>query len=52
MSVEAARGVCSDIIGMVKINATLLCRDTIENMKKYFPGVSHIVLKRNYMFPG
>ena len=50
--VEAAKDVGADIIGMVKINAKVLCKDIIENMKNDCPGGYHLVSKIKYTVPG
>ena len=48
---EAAMDFGAYIIGMVKTNAKLLCKDTINNLKKCGKGGYYLVLKRNYMVP-
>ena len=44
---EASMDVSSNMVGMVKTNAKVLCKETIENPKKNFPGGSYLVLKIN-----
>ena len=41
----------AEIVGMVKTNTKILCKDTIENMTKKFPGGSCLVLKINSTVP-
>ena len=41
----------ADIIGTVKSNKKLLYKDTINNLKQYWPRGYHLVLKRNYTVP-
>ena len=50
--VEAARDVGAEIIGTVKINEKVLCKDNIENMKNDCPGGYHLVSKIKYTVPG
>ena len=40
------------LIGMVKKNTKGLCKDTIENLTKDWPGDSYLVLRSNTMEPG
>ena len=51
-SEEAVMGFGADIIGMVKANKKLSFKDTIENLTKFWPVFSHLVLKINPMVPG
>ena len=38
----------TDMIIMVKTNRKLLCKDTIDNTTKDWPGGSYLILKRKY----
>ena len=49
---EAAMEVGAELIGMVKTNTKGLCKETIEKLTKYWPGVSYLVLRSNPMVPG
>ena len=40
------------MIGMVKTNTKVLCKDTIENLTKDFPGGSYLVLERKSVVSG
>ena len=51
-SSEYAMDVGFGIIGVVKTNTKLLCKDSIEKITKYWPGGSYLVLKIIYMVPG
>ena len=42
----------TELIGMVKTNTKGLCKETIEKLTKYWPGVSYLVLRSNRMVPG
>ena len=42
----------ADMIGMVKTKTKRFCKETIDNMKKYWTGGSYLVLKRKYVLPG
>ena len=44
-------GVGKDMIDMVKSNRKILCKETIENLTKGWPGGFYLVLKRNSMVP-
>ena len=45
-------GLVADIIGMVKTNTKLSCKDNIEKLKNYWPGDTYPVLNKKYMVPG
>ena len=49
---ESEMDVGAEIIGMVKTNTKGLCKNTITNMTKYWPGGSYLVLKINSMVYG
>ena len=51
-SEEAAMYVGSDIIGMVKTNIEVLCKDYIKNLTKYLQVGYYLMIKRNYVVPG
>ena len=48
-STESVMDVGTDIIDMVKTNKKGLCKDTIENLTKDWPGGSYLVLRRKSM---
>ena len=41
----------AEIIGMVKTNIKGLCKETIDNMAKDWPGGSYLALNRKCMVP-
>ena len=43
--------VVAEIIIIVKTNTKLFCKDSIENLTKYWTGCAYLVLKKNYMVP-
>ena len=45
-------GVGAYIIGIIKTNRKLLCKDNIENLTKDFTGGSYLVLRSNPMVSG
>ena len=42
----------AELIGMVKTNTKGLCKDTIENLTKDWPGGYYLVLRSKSMLPG
>ena len=52
MTSEGVMDVGADMVGMIKTNIKGLCKYTIKNLKKYWPGGFYLVLKRNYVVPG
>ena len=42
----------AELIGMVKTNTKGLCKETIENLTKKWPGGSYLVLRSKPMVPG
>ena len=50
-AVEAVIEVGAKLIGMVKTNTKVFCKDTIENLKRYCPGGSYLVLGSKPMLP-
>ena len=42
----------AEFIGMVKTNTKRLCKETIENLTKDWPGGSYLVLRSKPMVPG
>ena len=50
-SAEAVMDVGANMVGIVKINTKGFCKDTIENLKKYWPRCSYLVLKRKSVVP-
>ena len=51
-AVEAAMEVGAKLIGMVKKNTKGFCKETIENITKYWTGGSYLVLSSKPMVPG
>ena len=49
---EAVMEVVAELIGMVKTNTKGFCKETIENLTKYWPGGSYLVLRSKPMVPG
>ena len=49
---EAAMEVGAELIGMVKKNTKGFCMESIEKLKKYWPGGSYLVLRIKPMVPG
>ena len=41
-----------EVIGMVKTNTKVFCKDTIEKLTKNWPGGSYLVLRSKPMVPG
>ena len=44
-------GVGADIIGMVKTNTKVFCKESIENLTNNCPGGSYLMLKSKPMAP-
>ena len=42
----------AELIGMVKTNTKVFCKDAIEKLTKYWPGGSYLVLRSKPMVPG
>ena len=42
----------SEFIFMVKKNTKIFCKKTIEKLKNYWPGGSHLVLRSKPVVPG
>ena len=42
----------ANLIGTVKTNTKVFCKETIEKLKKYWPGGSYLVLRSKPMVPG
>ena len=42
---------CAELIGMVKTKTKVLCKDTIDELTKDWPGGSYLVLRRKSMVP-
>ena len=51
-SAKAAASIGIDLIGMVKTNTKIFCKDAIEGLMKVWPGASYIVLRSKPMVPG
>ena len=51
-SEKAALDIGADMIGVVKINTKVFCKNTIEKLTKDWPGGSYLVLKSKPMVPG
>ena len=51
-SAETAMDVGAYIIGIIKTNTKLFCKETIDNLTKYWSGGSHIVLRSKLIVPG
>ena len=49
---EAAMEMGAELIGMVKTNTKGFCKETIENLTKYWPVGSYFVLRGKPMVPG
>ena len=49
---KSAIGFGAYLIGMVKTNTKGLCKDIIEKITKYWPGVYYIMLRSKPMPPG
>ena len=43
--------VSADMIGMVKINTKEFCKESIDNLKKYWMVGYYLVLRSNHMVP-
>ena len=48
---EAVMDVVTEMIGIVKTNKKVFCKDTINNITKYWPGGSYLVLRSKPMLP-
>ena len=42
----------AELIGMVKTNTKVFCKETIEKLTKNWPGGSYLVLRSKPMVPG
>ena len=51
-STEAAMDIGAKLIGMVKTNTKLFCKDTIEKLTTDFPGGSYLLLNIKPVVPG
>ena len=51
-SEKAALDIGADMIGVVKINTKVFCKNTIEKLTKDWPGGSYFVLRSKPMVPG
>ena len=49
---EYAMEIGAELIGMVKTNIKRFCKETIEKLKKDWPGGSYLVLRSKPMVPG
>ena len=49
---EASMEVGAKLVGMVKTNTKVFCKDTIEKLTKDWPGGSYLVLRSKPMAPG
>ena len=49
---ESAMDVVADMIDMVETNTKGLFKETIENLTKYWPGGSYLLLRSKPMVPG
>ena len=43
--------IVADIIGMVKTNTKVFCKDAIKNLTNYWQGGSYLMLNRNSRVP-
>ena len=49
---EAAMKIGAELIGMVKKNTKVFCKDKIDKFTKDWPGGSYLVLRSKPMIPG
>ena len=51
-SAEVAMEFGAELIGMVKTDSKVFCKETIVNLTKDWPGGSYLVLRSKHIIPG